>query len=490
MNKTLLCTLLFSLLFFSAKAQDNGYLITLTLEDVVQKAKSQSTSALEAETRKKRSYWLYRSYLSDYKPSLILSGELPDFTRNFEPITQEDGTIVYQPVSQNNSSLSLSAVQSIGYTGTQFFVRSSVFRFDDFDRNVTRYSGNPIQIGFNQPLFQFNEFRWNRVIEPMRYEESQKVFVEELEEIAVIATSRFFDLLLAQVKLANAKINVANNDTIHTISKGRYNLGKIAENELLQTELSLMNSRQEVAQAELDVETYTLRLKSYIGFNDTQGITLALPNEIPEFPVDEEEALRQARTNRSDVVSYDRQLAEVEAEVAQAKGNTGLNANLRATFGFTNRADNLPDLYVSPDDQQTISIGFEIPVLDWGRQKSRVKTAEAFQELTQYAVAQERINFEQEILTKVRTFKMLRSRVAITEVADDIATRSYNIAYNRYLIGKISITDLDRATDEKDQARAQYIQSLNDFWQAYYDLRQLTLYDFEAGTILLENISY
>jgi outer membrane protein len=490
MNKTLLCTLVTFLFFLSAHAQDNGNLFSLALEDVVQKAKAQSTAALAAETQKKRSYWMYRSYLSEYRPRLVLSGELPNFTRNFEPITQEDGSIVYQPVSQNSSSLSLSASQSIGYSGTNFFVRSSVFRFDDFDRDVTRYSGNPVEIGFNQPLFQFNDLRWNRVIEPLRYEESQKEYVEQLESIAIEATDRFFDLLLAQVNLENAQKNVSNNDTIYRISQGRYNLGKIAENELLQTELNLMNSRQEVAQAELDAETSTLRLKSFIGFNESQGITLELPNEMPDFPVDEAEALQQARANRSDMVSYDRQLAEAEAEVAQQRGNTGLNANLEATFGFTNRADNLPDLYVSPDDQQTISIGFFIPIVDWGRQKSRIKTAEAFQELTQYTVAQERINFEQEVLTKVRTFKMLRSRVAITEVADDIAARSYNIAYNRYLIGKISIADLDRSMDDKDQARAQYIQSLNDFWLAYYELRQLTLYDFEAGTILLENISY
>ncbi len=489
MNKTLLCTFITLLLFLSAQAQDTPQpLIKLTLEEVVQKAKAQSTAALAAETRKERSYWFYRSYLSDYKPQLVLSGQLPDFTRNFEPITQEDGSIIYQPVIQNNTSLNLSAVQSIGYTGTELFVRSSVFRFDDFERNQTRYSGNPVVIGINQPLFRYNGLRWNRIIEPLRYEESQKEYVEELEQIAVTATDRFFDLLLAQVSLENAQKNVANNDTIYRISQGRYNLGKIAENELLQTELNLMTSRQEVAQAELDVETSTLRLKSFIGFNESQGISLVLPNEIPDFHVEEEDALAQARKNRSDMVSYERRLKEAEADVAQERGNTGLNADLQATFGFTNRADSFSELYANPEDQQTINIGFFFPIMDWGRQKSRVKTAEAYQELEQYVVAQERINFEQEVLTKVRTFKMLRNRVAISEVADDIAGRSYNIAYNRYLIGKISITDLDRSMDDKDSGRTQYIQSLAEFWQAYYELRQLTLYNFEEDQILIENI--
>ena len=492
MNKTLFCTIFFALFFFSSHAQYSEDLLQLSLKEVVRRAKEQSTAALQAETRKERFYWLYQSYQSAYKPRLVLSGDLPDFTRNIEPITQEDGSIVYQPVSQNNTRLSLDATQSIGYTGTEFFVRTSVFRFDDFDRDIVRYSGNPAVIGLRQPLFQFNSLQWDREIEPLRYEESQKEYVEELETIALEATARFFDLLLAQVSMEVAQKNVANNDTIYRIAQGRYNLGKIAENDLLQLELNLMNSRQAVAQAELDLETYTLRLKSYIGFNQDQGTNVRLisPTDIPEFVVEEEEALEQARNNRSTVVEFERRLAEAEAEVARERGNTGLNADLIATFGFTNRANNYPDLYVNPDDQQTINIGFFIPVLDWGRQKSRVKTAEAFRELEQFTVAQDRINFEQEVVTKVRTFKMLRNRVGITAVADDIADRSYNISYNRYLIGKISITDLVRSMDEKDQARSQYIESLREFWLAYYDLRALTLYDFEADNILIENIQY
>jgi hypothetical protein len=32
---------------------------------------------------------------------------------------------------------------------------------------------------------------------------------------------------------------------------------------------------------------------------------------------------------------------------------------------------------------------------------------------------------------------------------------------------------------EKDQAKRNYIETLRDFWIAYYEIRKLTLYDFE-----------
>jgi len=165
--------------------------------------------------------------------------------------------------------------------------------------------------------------------------------------------------------------------------------------------------------------------------------------------------------------------------VARATGETGFNANMFASFGLTNQADDLSRVYQNPQDQQRVRIGFTIPIIDWGRQKSRVETAQANQKLVEYTVDQDRINFEQEVFTLVKQFKMLRDQIVITSQSDLISLRRYDISKNRYLIGKISITDLSLALTEKDNAKRTYINSLRNFWDAYYNLRRLTLYDFE-----------
>ncbi len=143
-------------------------------------------------------------------------------------------------------------------------------------------------------------------------------------------------------------------------------------------------------------------------------------------------------------------------------------------------------MYNNPENEQIVELGFRVPVLDWGRSKSRMKQAEAILKLQQYTVEQERVNFRQGVYTQVRTFAMQRDQVKITEVADDIAQRRYDIAKQRYLIGKIDITDLSIALREKDEARRRYIESLRDFWLNYYEVRMLTLYDFAVGKALLQ----
>ncbi len=480
------------IVFFSANInaqnnQESGKVYTL--KEIINIARNQSIAAKYAETTRENRFWQFQTYRSNYKPQLRLDGTIPAYTRAFSPITQQDGTIAFRPVMNNNSELNLSIRQPIGFTGATVFLNSGLNRFDNFlEENdlqkYHQYSGTPLEIGLIQPLFQFNELRWDRKIEPLRYEESQKEYFENLEELSVNTTRRFFSLMLAQINLEIAEKNVANNDTIFKIAQGRYNLGKIAENELLQLELQLMNSRQQAAQARLDIETATLRLKTWVGLSDATELVLFLPEEIPDFSVDEETALTYARTHRSESIAFNRRKLEAEAAVARAKGDTGPQADLFARFGLTNRSEvdgEISDIYNDPRDQQLVQLGFQIPILDWGRRKARVKTAEANQKMEQYVIDQEIITFDEEVLTQVRQLEMLKDQVKITRVADDIAQRRYDITKSRYSIGKISITDMNIALTEKDGAKARYIQSLEDYWTAYFNLRRLTLYDFDRG---------
>ncbi|WKK75797.2 TolC family protein [Marivirga salinae] len=459
---------------------------TYTLEEVIQIAKTQSPAYKRAETIKENRYWQYRVYKSNFVPQLSLSGTLPNFNRSVSPTPQPDGSTEYISVFNSNSNVSLNLEQQIGLTGGRVFMSSTVNRFDNFEQNNFTYGGDPLSIGFSQPLFSFNELKWDKKIEPLRYEESKREFVEEFEQISKNVATRFFNLLSAQVSLEIAQKNLGNNDTIYKIAQGRYELGKIPENELLQLELSLMNSRQAVAQANLDLETSQLALKAFLGLKNNEELNLVVPEDIPNFIIDPDLALQEALNNRQEAIGFKRRLLEADKEVDRAQGETGLNMNLFGSFGLTNQGDQLPAIYQTPENQQRVQLGFTIPIVDWGRQKSRVKTAAANYQLVQYTVEQEKVNFEQEVYTQVRTLEMLRDQVAITQKADDISQRRYNIAKNRYLIGKISITDLSIALTEKDQAKRDYINSLGNFWQAYFNLRQLTLYDFKENRRLIE----
>jgi len=484
MNKFLYLLVPFSFIVSGAIAQSSGY----SLEDVVQMARSSSTAWLSAETRKENEYWQYKTYRSDYNPQLVLAGTLPGYNKSVTPITQPDGNVIYRDLNNNTLQLNLGLSQVIGPTGGTVSVYTDMSRYDDFIQDYVQYSGQPVSVSLAQPIFQFNPFKWNRLIKPLVYEESQKRYFEELEQISIDATRRYFDLLLAQINLEIASKNVESNDTIYQIAQGRYNLGKITENDLLQLELNLVNSNLDVSKATVEQQSASLNLKIFIGLSDNAAVNLILPEGIPEFSVDENMALVEAQKNKPDLVNFKRRQLEGKQEVIRARRASGVNMNLQAAYGLTNQGLSVNEVYQDPADALRIGLQMNVPLVDWGRQKARIMTAEANMKLVEYQLLQDEVTFEQDILTEVRNFNMLREQLKSVIKSDEIADKAYNISKQLFLIGKISITDLNQALASKDRAKQSYVATLRDFWIAYYQLREKTLYDFHHNQLLVRDI--
>lgn len=477
-----------ALLISSARltAQSATDTLRFNLTEVVEMAKSQSIAAKQAVTLKENKYWQWRTYQSNYKPQLVLDGRLPAYSKTYQEILQPNGTIDFQPVRNNNSSLNLSLEQSIAKTGGTIFGTTQLQRFDDFDRKNTLYNGVPYALGYSQPLFMFNSLKWDKRIEPLKYNESRQEYIESMELIAIRASGYFFDLLLAQVNLQIAETNFNNTTNILRIANEKFELGKVSHNEILQLQLELLKSKKSVAGAKRDMEIAVLNLRSYMGLQSDEKIALDLPGSYINIKVSADKVLTEAFANRSDAIGFQRKVIEAKRDVAKARGDNSLNATLTARLGFSNSALNLPGVYRSPKDQQLFQLVFDIPILDWGRSRSRLKTAEANQKFVQYAVEQDQQIFRQEIFTQVTLFDMMQDQLILTAQADSIASEKYQIARERYVLGHLSITDLSIAFQEKDQAKRDYVFALRDLWGAYYQLRYLSLYDFEKN----EKISY
>jgi outer membrane protein len=467
-------------------AQSAPDTLRFNLTEVVEMAKNQSIAAKQAVTLKENKYWQWRTYQSNYKPQLVLDGRLPAYSKTYQEILQPNGTIDFQPVRNNNSSLNLSLEQSIAKTGGTIFGTTQLQRFDDFDRKNTLYNGVPYALGYSQPLFMFNSLKWDKRIEPLKYNESRQEYIESMELIAIRASGYFFDLLLAQVNLQIAETNFNNTTNILRIANDKFELGKVSHNEILQLQLELLKSKKSVASAKRDMEIAVLNLRSYMGLQSDEKIALNLPGSYINIKVSADKVLTEAFANRSDAIGFQRKVIEAKRDVAKARGDNSLNATLTARLGFSNSAITLPNVYKSPKDQQLFQLVFDIPILDWGRSRSRLKTAEANQKFVQYAVEQDQQIFRQEIFTQVTLFDMMQDQLILTAQADSIASEKYQIARERYVLGHLSITDLSIAFQEKDQAKRDYVFALRDLWGAYYQLRYLSLYDFEKN----EKISY
>ena len=479
MNKAFI-TLIFFCCNLHVTAQN-----VFSIAEIIQRSQSQSPDFKVTETRLENRYWQYRNFRSNYNPQvrLISNNAGPLYNNSYSPVLQPDGSILYLQINQFNPGINFSLEQPIQWTGGVISVNSTYNYFSNLEENSSQWNGSVLNIRLSQPILSYNQYKWDKRIQPIRYEESKRDFAESMEAIARDAVENFFEVLQAQVDLEIAQYNVANNDTIYKIEQGRYNIGTTSKDKLLQVELQLLRSRQDVAQSRLNLQTSSLQLRTYIGLRTDEGFELILPEEIPIIIINEEDALRYAKETRSAYIAFERRRAEADAGVAQAKGMR-YEVGVSGGFGLNNVGNSMSELYQNPAKQQFVNLSFNIPLIDWGRRKSMMQSAYANKRLNDYLVAQDEVTFEQTILTQVRQFEMLRSQIDITKKADEVAFERYNVAQNRYLIGKIDITNLNIALNEKDDAKRSYLEALKAFWIAYYELRRLTLYDFASQKYL------
>ncbi|MDJ0364898.1 TolC family protein [Hymenobacter sp. H14-R3] len=457
---------------------------TLTLPALIQQTLTTAAPSLQARAAREGGYWAYRAYQASYRPQLALAGTVPNFNRLITPVVQPDGTIAFQSVRNNNSLLGLAVTQNIGLTGGQVVVGSQVQRFDNFVGNTKQYNTQPFNLSLNQPLGYFNGLKWDRRIEPLLYQESQRQYLEDREAIAQRVTELYFDVLLQQVNATVAGQNAQATAELLRVGREKYKLGRLSQSDLLQLELNLLDAQQAQAQALLDADNAAVGLRTYCALPaaeaDAATPPLAVPTPAPTPAVVPAEALAQARQHRVAVLAFQRRQLQAARTVALARGTTGLLATLTANLGYVNQAPYLADSYLSLQNQQQVALAFSLPLVDWGRRRATIRTAELARDQTQAAVSQDERSFAQNVLTQASQVPTLAGQTRRAARADTLAQRRYAITRATYEAGRLSLTDLTLASAAKDLARRGYILTLRAGWVGYYRLRGLTLFDFET----------
>ncbi|HOW08185.1 MAG TPA: TolC family protein [Bacteroidales bacterium] len=470
-----------ALVLFILPSQDikSQELKRLTLEDVIKLAEEQSPNALMAKHRFRASYWQFRTFKAEYRPSLTLTGTTPNYSTAYERVWNSfTNQWEYKStnVLRNIGSLSLS--QNIGLTGGTISLSSDLTLENNFENDARNYITAPISIGLNQPLFRYNSLRWQKKTEPLKYETAKRTYLSDIEMVHTQAVNYFFQLALAQSNKQIADMNFANADTLYEIAKGRYELGTIAENELLELQLSWLNTETARKDAEINLRDREIRLKSFLGFNENVRLELIIPSSIPELQVNSQEVLEMALANNPQMLTQQLNVLNAQSNVAQAKAEKGLNANLIASFGTRDQDPDFPLAYRNSNQQQNIRVGITLPILDWGLGRGRYQMAKSSLELAQVTADQAIVDFEQNLILDVEQFNLQKEQVKVAAKSDTVAMRMYEVTKQRFLIGKIAILELNNADTKKDQNRRAYIQQLQNYWSYFYNIRSLALYDF------------
>lgn len=461
--------------------------LVLDLQEAIRLAQQQSPSAQSARNTFLSAHWNYRYYRANYLPSVTLTSS-PYLNKAMNKITQSDGTSMFIQQDQFGADLTLKVNQNISLTGGSLFLKSSINRLDEFQDKATAYSSQPLLVGYEQSLFGYNSLKWDKRIEPIRYREAKKQYAEALEIISATTCNYFFALASAQAELDMARRNFASADTLYSMAQGRYKIGTITENEMLQLEINRLNEETNVMDAEINLKEAQQSVRSFLGLEQTVDFRLIMPDSVPQFEVPLQEALTLALENSPDPDYYLRMRKESESNLASAKASAGLKADLYLQFGLSQTGRDVSSSFRDLMNQEYVSVSISLPILDWGRGRGKVKVAKSQLALTNTKAEQGMNDFSQNVQKLVLQFNMQARKVRIASLTDRRAEQRHTVAKRLYIMGRSSILDFNSAVNEKNAARRGYINTLKTYWSLYYTLRSMTAFDFEHNVPLTEKL--
>ena len=453
----------------------------LTLDDAIAMARVRSVDAAEALDELRSSYWEWRSFRAEQLPELTFKATAPSYAKQYSSYMNEDGSYSFVGTNSLQASGQLSVTQNIPLTGGKVSLNSSLDFLRQYEGNTgNRFMSIPLALSLTQPLFGVNTMKWDRRIEPVRYAEAKAAFLSATEDVARLTVDYYFTLLMSRENVDISRQNLENAERLYAVAREKREMGLISQNDLLQMELNVIDAKSALTDNLSELKADMFRLRSFLDLSEDTEIIPVVPETVPHAEITYGDALDRALSNNKFVKTMRRLQLEADYDVAKAKGDMR-EIELFVQLGYTGTDNEFDGAYRRLRANELASVGFSIPLVDWGKRRGKVKVAESRRRVTQSSVRRETMNFNQDIFILVERFSNQQQQLDLATKAAEIASRHYRTNVETYLIGMLPTLELNDSRVSKDNSRREYITQLYKFWNYWYQIRSLTLYDYGSG---------
>ncbi|MCF0160786.1 MAG: TolC family protein, partial [Bacteroidaceae bacterium] len=321
-------------------------------------------------------------------------------------------------------------------------------------------------------------------------EKTKKQFIYRMETISEEVTSLYFDLAMAQAECALAESNVVNCDTLYVIGERRFKIASISQADLLTLRLDKVNAENTLRNTRIARKKAMTALSNYLHVTKGTEIETVLPEQPTDLIIPADKALAMAEANNPLALEQKQKVLEAERDLDKTVKESRFNASFNASIGFNQVADNLGGAYKHLLQQDLVQLSVSIPLVDWGIRKGKKNMAKNKLEEVRLTAQQETTTLEENVMVTIDEFNIQQALIANAREAFELAQVAYNQTQQRFFIGKVTVADLTLASNRRQEAQKNYILALQNFWQNFYKIRRLTLYDFEHNEPLSDRFDF
>ena len=299
-----------------------------------------------------------------------------------------------------------------------------------------------------------------------------------MEQIALTTADHYFDVLNTGMSLELSELTQHQSRFLYSVAEQRFKLSAVSQGELLQLRLHILKAEQQVTQDSIQHRLARKQLARYLNLPNNVDFSFEIPDQLRFNVLDINEVLRRAHGRGYQSLEMQLQKLEANQSLAQAKAEHGLKLRITANIGTSGTSRRLGELWHGMENQQQVLFGFSIPLVDWNYSRINRQRAEANLSMIESQHSQQELNMEHELAQQVARWNLQKRQLEVARESQSVAAQHYELELQRFLLGLISLNDLNSAQNARDQASNAYLSSLRTYWLVYFSLRKITLYDF------------
>lgn len=377
--------------------------------------------------------------------------------------------LVSQPIAISDGTISLS---------NEFGWQNSTSSSNDIQSQVFF---NNLFLNLNQPLFTYNRIKLQLKELELSYENANISYAIQRLNLEKNVTQFFYNVYMAQMNLSIAKEEVGNTQKSYDIIVNKVGAGLAAREELYQAELNLATSKSSLQNSQVTFENAKDQLKLYLGMNLFDDILILADISANPVPVNLDTAINSGINSRMELRQREIDIETSQFDLIQTKSLNEFRGDLNLRLGITGDNQKLNQIFDTPTNSPSIALSFNIPLFDWGEKKARIAAQEA-------TIKSQELNYSEEkkqIIIGIRqVFRNIQNQLTQIDIAkqnEKNAQLTYEINLERYENGDLTGMDLNLYQTQLTSKQIAYAQSLINYKIELLNLKIQTLYDFEKG---------
>lgn len=436
---------------------------------------------------------------SQFKTHVDLAMTVPQYTETIRQWEDSSG-ISFYPVRQNLVGGNLIVTQPLPTDGS-LFIRSGIQYLADYNENNLS-SQLTSSIGLRQPIeaiFGYNNLKLGYNQARLAYDLSNKQLKREELNLVYNISQDFFTLVSYRERMNIAQISLDKQKEAYEIAKNKFAAGLIREVEALQMEVDLSASVNNLDIATVDYLAQIRLFKENLGVNLNDSLIIRNTLDYSPVNVEVEKAVSLALENRLEIKENEIQIELQQMEIKRRKAEGMINGIVQVNYNFIGvNTDNLSIPLQSSinntwqnlmDRPGSFGVGLtlNIPIIDWGENKARVRSAQAILKQNQYQRDAEIVSIERDIRTTVDRLQSSLRRLQLLEKNVAVAEKSFEISRQRYANGDIDSQAMALERERLNSAYISRLESYINYKLLLSDLMRKTFFDFEKDKSVVDS---